>query len=179
MIRDYTNKASTDAVKFFTGIEVEKTKFHGLLTLFVVDTPEVKSIVQYAKDYKIGHIYLGANQSWKTYEAHDYMLVKPTIDSLLEANLNVTVDVPHNAPIQCLEPLFSNPRFQINFAVAIPYVDKLKDCAIIKIDDEDFNKTNTGVWCLPLSQIMTDTNYTGWKEYTKDTAIDDDREKNI
>ena len=56
---------------------------------------------------------------------------------------------------------------------------KLKDCAIIKIDDEDFNKTNTGVWCLPLSQIMTDTNYTGWKEYTKDTVIDDDREENI
>ena len=44
MIRDYTNKASTDAVKFFTGIEVEKTKYPANLLTKPLKKTDYKTI---------------------------------------------------------------------------------------------------------------------------------------
>jgi hypothetical protein len=44
--------------------------------------------------------------------------------------------------------------------------------ATIKFDDVDFNKTNPGVWCMPLDDAIQSRFFSDWDKYTGDTFIE-------
>jgi hypothetical protein len=41
----------------------------------------------------------------------------------------------------------------------------------LKIDDIDFDKTNPGVWCHPLNELLNKETFTNWDQYSKDEII--------
>ena len=49
--------------------------------------------------------------------------------------------------------------------------NKIKGTINIKLDDEDFEATNTGVWSTTIESIKVPNNYTGWDDYKKDKPV--------
>ena len=56
MKRNYESGV-TDAITFFTGIEIEHTPAHGMKTLFVVGEHDPYVIMELARNYKCQHLY--------------------------------------------------------------------------------------------------------------------------
>ena len=56
-------------------------------------------------------------------------------------------------------------------SVKLPYLQLLGYNATIKIDDIDFDKTNPGVWCHRLHQLMNIDRFTSWNDYESDTKV--------
>ena len=44
--------------------------------------------------------------------------------------------------------------------------------ATVKFDDVDFNKTNPGVWCVPLDVCVNKEHFSDWDKYVGDTFIE-------
>lgn len=171
MKRDYTDGIKTD-VDFFTGFEVETTPAHGLLTLFVVGTPDPYKIINLYHQYHCEHIYLGANQSFSILNSKDencwdqwYNMTK----TLLEQDMLVTLDfdLRYVNVIQS-SGLCEYNNFIPQISVKIPNIRNLNYNATLKIDDTDFKATNPGVWCHRLHDLQAIEKFTSWNEYGKD-----------
>jgi hypothetical protein len=59
------------------------------------------------------------------------------------------------------------------FISCTAYAEKYKNTMTIKVDDVGFNKTNTGVWCNPLSELMDPITKTEWSSYQTDEVIEE------
>ncbi len=169
MIRDYDGqKDSTATPNFFTGNEVEKTNCEGMKTLFVVGLQKVNEILETAKLNDCLHIYLGANQSFKgLYPIEVFTELAVQVFELTNAGLYVTLDtnvVNYALICKAFQAQVNNKRFTINISVPIEHIEMFRN-VYIKIDDTDFNNTNSGVWiarCDPKT-------FTPWAAYTNDS----------
>ena len=83
----------------------------------------------------------------------------------------MTVDVDPVTVPQELKSFLSNPRFSLTYAIVIPNIDKVKGTINIKLDDEDFEATNSGVWSTTIETIKVPNNFTDWEQYKKDKPI--------
>ena len=93
------------------------------------------------------------------------------IKECLNAKFHVTVDVdPVTVPEQ-IKQFLSNPKFSLTYAIVVPNINKIKGTINIKLDDEDFEATNTGVWSTTIESIKVPNNYTGWDDYKKDKPV--------
>lgn len=168
MIRDY-DTGVTDKVRFFIGTEVEHTKFHGLKTLFVVGRKSLEDIVNLATSNNIEHIFLGANHSWPelgTVEGPKF------VKHLLSVGFKVTVDCTFFEALGLSWHLEAHDNFCLIAQVRSPNVERLtKFNAYVKIDDNDFKATNSGVWVHDLKDILSDEHKTEWSKYTNDSII--------
>ena len=81
MKRNYESGV-TDAITFFTGIEIEHTPAHGMKTLFVVGVHDPYVIMELARNHKCQHIYFGANQSFKSKGINDTETWRPWEDMI-------------------------------------------------------------------------------------------------
>lgn len=162
-----------DDVKFFTGIEIEKTPAHSMPTLFVVGVQTTKDIT--ARLTKPGqHIYFGANHSFPKMDVNnsDWHQWEEMIKHYLDMGYICTLDVD----VSCVEGLIEGPLCEYrNFipmiSVKLPYLQHLGYNATIKIDDKDFDATNHGVWCHKLQSLLSEDHYTPWHEYRQDKVI--------
>lgn len=182
MKRDYDTGVHED-VTFFFGTEVEHTPAYNMQTLFVVGTPFVEEILRIAdntKEYldeskRVKHIYFGANQSFGTNGVNDVEGWRPweeMIKQCLDAGYWCTLDFDVSEAEGLLESgLTEYRRFIPQISVKLPYLTQLGYNATIKIDDKDFDATNPGVWCLPLSACTQRKYFTNWDSYTKDEII--------
>ncbi len=167
-------------ITFFIGTEVEHTPMHGERTLFVVGTPDKATIVQYAVDNEIKHIYCGANQSFDVKRMIDgYYHIERSdawenmVSFLLKAGFWVTLDIDIEFTEWMLECSFSqHNRFIPMLSAKIPYIDQLNYNACLKLDDKDFDKTNPGVWTHRVHDLKDKQLFTDWSKYTQDEILD-------
>jgi len=174
MKRDYDSGVHED-VTFFIGTEVEHTPAYGMKTLFVVGVHDEQVIITLAKNNNCNHIYFGANQSFGTDGVNDIGTWRPWEDMIkgcLDADFWCTLDFDVSEAEGLLESgLTENRRFIPQISVKLPYLTQLGYNATIKIDDKDFDATNPGVWCLPLSACTQRKYFTNWDCYTQDEII--------
>lgn len=162
-------------IKFFTGIEIEKTPAVGMETLFVVGVQDVNHILLMATNNNSKHIYFGANQSFSTKGKDDletWSVWENMINFFLSKNYWCTLDVD----VSEIEGLKSSQliewgTFIPQISVKIPEIHKLGYNATIKIDDIGFESTNPGVWCIPASELTQRKYFTDWNEYGKDKIL--------
>ena len=175
MQRDYETGSASD-VKFFTGVEVEKTPAHGMRTLFVTGLNDPSIIRDHAQDVK--HIFFGANHSFdpasQNHSADYYEEWEKMIEPFLKQDYWCSLDIPINAAEEFLEgPLVEYDRFIPQIRVPIPYIKLWNYNTMLKIDDKGFEATNPGVWCHSLHDLMDRSKFTEWNEYKNDKIVDD------
>ena len=159
-----------DEAVFFIGPEVETTPANGMKTLFVVGIRSIPLIIKLAKEQNCKHVYLGANQSFQKNKAWNKI-----IPELIDAGLRVTLDYPvdaHSYVVDLLkDSIGSHPYFIPMASCVIGNIETFNKNFTIKIDDEGFNVTNTGVWCHSASTLLDSNRYTPWSEYGGDQVI--------
>jgi hypothetical protein len=174
MERSTYSKAPEDnsKVEFFTGFEVEKTPAYYLETLFVVGLQPVEKVTAHLTD-SIRHIYFGANQSFtKETATNKWNEWTRLIRHFLDAGYMCTLDFDVSLVEDVLEcGLTENRRFIPQISVKIPYINLLGYNATLKIDDIDFDKSNPGVWCHRVHDLMDTEKFTDWEQYKSDTVI--------
>jgi hypothetical protein len=62
-------------------------------------------------------------------------------------------------------------NFVPQIRVSIPYIKLWNYNTMIKIDDNDFDATNPGVWTHSLHSLMSKRTFTDWDQYNKDQPI--------
>ena len=162
-------------VTFFVGKEVEHSPAYGEQTLFVVGTPPAEQIIELAKQFKCGHIYFGANQSFPNPEVNDREIWKAWEDMIMGILTNgylCTLDLDVRAAEGLVEsPLIEYNNFIPMISVKLPYIQMLGYNATIKLDDRDFAATNPGVWCHSLHDLRDRKKFTDWSKYTQDVTV--------
>lgn len=169
MERNYSTGTSSQAV-FFVGEEVEHTPAMYKRTLFVNGLHSPEKIMEHATEHSCDHIYFGANQS---FNGNNLLTWDAVIKSCLAENFWCTLDFDVQYMIDIHETgLCEYDRFIPQISVKVPYIKLLNYNAIIKIDDIDFNKTNPGVWCHRVHNLMDSDKFTGWDEYGNDVIVE-------
>jgi hypothetical protein len=172
MKREYTTGTS-EGVQFFTGYEIEHTPAQGMLTLFVTGLHDADEIIALAKLHEVEHIYCGANQSFKIVDGQEWDEWDKMVTKLLDANYWVTLDFDVKYVEGIHESVFAEKRrFIPMISVKLPYIKLLNYNATIKLDDTDFAKSNPGVWCHSVQDLMHRNAFTDWDQYGKDTVIE-------
>ena len=169
------NRDGHQAVSFFVGTEVEHSPAYGLRTLFVVGVQDPQIVLQQFNNNDCEHIYFGANQSFSTGGVNDadtWRAWESMINECLLKDFWCTLDFDVKEVEGLAEScLCESRKFIPQISVKIPYLNLLNYNATIKIDDTNFEATNPGVWCLPLSAATQRKYFTTWDLYTKDEII--------
>lgn len=157
-------------VAMFIGTELENSKMKGSTTLFVVGDEPVQEIIEQAKAHSVSHVYLCANKSFSPGLMGYYF---ETTTLLIDNGLFVTLDFPcyYFAMVQtAFNALLDNDRFIPMVNVELPKLETMKNFAM-RLDDIDFNKTNSGVWVINNDTISGNGCYTPWSDYSTDKII--------
>ena len=163
------------AVKYFTGFEVEHTICHGMKTLFVVGVQPIEEIIKLATEHEVQMIYFGTSQSFnptaitqEEYKPWDNMIL-PLLQTT-EFWVTLDFDVKHVEGVHESGYCDYN-RFVPMVSVKMPYIKLFNYNTTVKIDDLTWGATNTGVWSIPLTSLQQRRYYTHWDQYTQDTTI--------
>jgi hypothetical protein len=168
------NREGHEDVKFFTGVEVEKTPAFGKRTLFVVGVQTVDDIAHHMQHNgaRIEHIFFGANHSFEPKNNLDWQRWESMIQHFLERGYLCSLDIPMSAVTEFNEfGLCEYRNFVPQIRISIPYVRLWNYNTMIKIDDSDFDATNPGVWTHSLHTLMNRKAFTDWADYDKDQTL--------
>ena len=161
------------AVTYFIGTEVENTVMKGERTLFVVGVHPVDEIQRHADANNIRHLYFGTSQSFTPKTVGDWTDWNSMMEPLLKAGYWCTLDFDvEYAPELHEESWNEYKTFIPMISVKLPHIRLYNYHATVKIDDNTWGDTNTGVWCHPLNELLTRDVYTDWKDYVGDTPIE-------
>lgn len=177
MKRDYETGEAED-IRYFTGVEVEKTPAFGMKTLFVTGVQPVDEIKWWYNNEQCKHIFFGANHSFypgidfpKDADAWDKW--EDMIMPFLEDGIMCSLDLPYSHAEALLESrMIENDLFVPQIRIPLPYIKQYNYNTMIKIDDKDFNATNPGVWCHSLHDLMDREKFTDWTKYGLDKILD-------
>lgn len=164
-------------IQFFVGQEVEHTPMRGHPTLFVIGVQPVKDILKHVAHHPdgINHVYFGANQSFPRLTAADAKEWKAwsrMISDVLAEGLWVTLDLDISSVEGLVETgLCEHYNFIPMISAKLPYIDQLGYNAVLKLDDQDFQATNHGVWCWNVHELKHRGHFTNWSEYTQDERL--------
>jgi hypothetical protein len=170
------NREGHDNVQFFTGTEVEKTPAFGKRTLFVVGVQPVDEIAHHFDMNPLGieHIFFGANHSFHPDpdDHAEWQRWESMITHFLEKGYMCSLDIP----VKCVESfndtgLCEYRNFVPQIRVSIPYIRLWNYNTMIKLDDNDFDATNPGVWTHSLHSLMSRRTFTDWDQYNKDSTL--------
>lgn len=173
MKRDYKSGVAED-VKFFTGIEVEKTPAFGKRTLFVTGLHQVYEIEEILRNQseKIEHIFFGANHSFDPIANQDWEEWEHMIKHFLKCNYLCSLDIPLTAVEDFNDGcLCSYNNFIPQIRIPIPYLMLWNYNTMIKIDDKGFDATNPGIWTHSLQHLTNRNSFTDWRDYGNDEII--------
>jgi len=181
MNRNY-NTGVSDAVTYFTGIEIEHTPAFGLQTLFVTGVQSTQEIQDWLDDFAsyedtskhIKHIFFGANHSFNPVY-NDYAGWKQWDDMItffLDKDYLCSLDIPLSAVDEFHDGgLCEYSNFIPQIRVPIPYIKLWNYNTMLKIDDKDFKATNPGVWSHSLHSLMDRSKFTDWSQYNNDKIL--------
>lgn len=157
---------------FFTGYEVEHTVAYGMFTLFVVGTPPLDEIIDYAKSHSVEQIYFGTSQSFNPVTNDDWQKWDKCITGCLAQGFWVALDFDVKYAETIHEDGWTeHEKFIPMISVKLPYIKLYNYNTTLKIDDRTWGATNPGVWTHHLPSLMQRENYTHWDQYTSDTEI--------
>lgn len=163
---------SRQMVDYFVGTEVENTAMKGERTLFVVGIKPVDEIVQLCEQENIRHIYFGTSQSFHPHSPYDWAAWDDMIKPLLIKDYWVTLDFGVEYAKELHEESWCEYKtFIPMISVKLPNINLYNYHATLKIDDNTWGDTNTGVWCHPLNELLTRKVYTDWKDYAGDSPV--------
>ena len=169
------NTEERQAVKFFTGYEVEHTICYGMKTLFVVGVQSVEEILSLASQHDVDQIYFGTSQSFPSIDINDAAtwqiwehMIKECLDNDYWCTLDLDVAQAQGL-LECV--LVEYKRFVPMISVKLPYINQFNYNTTIKLDDRTWGATNPGVWTHHLQSLMNKESYTYWDQYTKDTEL--------
>jgi hypothetical protein len=168
------NREGHDNVDFFFGTEVEKTPAFGKQTLFVVGVQSSDDIAYHFDKNPRGveHIFFGANHSFDPKNNLEWARWEGMIGYFLERGYLCSLDIPISAVEQFNESgLCEYNNFIPQIRVSIPYVRLWNYNTMVKIDDNDFNATNPGVWTHSLHSLMSRETFTSWDQYSEDSTL--------
>jgi hypothetical protein len=168
------NREGHKDTKFFTGVEVEKTPAFGKRTLFVVGVQTVDDIAYHMQNYTSGieHIFFGANHSFDPQNNLDWQRWETMIQYFLERGYLCSLDIPISAVEQFNDTgLCEYNNFIPQIRVSVSYTKLWNYNTMLKIDDQDFDATNPGVWTHSLHSLMNREAFTDWSEYSKDQTL--------
>lgn len=174
------NREGHDNVNFFVGTEVERTPAFGKRTLFVVGVQPVAEIQDWLDDLNsyedqskhVKHIFFGANHSFCPDNNSEWAQWEGMIGHFLKKGHMCSLDIP----VKCVEEfndsgLCEYRNFVPQIRVSIPYVRLWNYNTMIKIDDNNFDATNPGVWTHSLHSLMSRRTFTDWDQYNEDTLV--------
>jgi hypothetical protein len=172
------NTEERQDVTYFIGTEVEHTAMKGEQTLFVVGVQPVDEIRKRADANGIKHLYFGTSQSFTPglnlpedagdWEAWDSMIIP-----LLKEGYWCTLDFDVVYSENVLESGYDEyNNFIAMISVKLPYLKQFNYNATVKLDDNTWGDTNSGVWCHSLHNLMDRKVYTDWNDYGLDTVIE-------
>lgn len=169
------NREGHNDANFFVGTEVEHSPAHGQRTLFVVGLQPKQEILARALNNGCPHIYLGANQSFNPGIAEDkWAAWDELVTGLLKDGIWVTLDF--DVSYASRDWFHDSGWCEYNnfipmISVKLPYIKLYNYNTTVKIDDTDFSKSNPGVWCHSLHNLMDRSRFTDWTKYTQDEVI--------
>ena len=168
---DIKDRRETD---MFVGTEVEKTPNFGTATLFVKGVLDVRRIEKKLKDLSLSHLYFGTTQSFVPMSEEDTKHWRTMIKYFLDKGYNCTLDydIKYIRVVQGMD-LEKYHNFTSMLSVKLPNVYRFNYNATLKLDDDHWGATNTGVWCHSLHDLRNRDSYTDWAEYTQDTPLED------
>ena len=181
MMRTYSTldgkTIKTDKAKFFINKEVEKTPMFGKPTLFVCGMQNLKKTIDHAQGNGIKHIYLGTGTTFRPETDQDWDDWDKYISGLLDEDFWVTLDFDLMLYGDSVLELgwTESRRFIPMMSLKLGYWKQWNmnsHNATVKFDDVDFNKTNPGVWCMPLDDAIQSQFFSDWDKYTGDTFIE-------
>ena len=168
------NREGHDNVNFFTGIEVEKTPAFGKQTLFVVGVQSVDDIAHHFNMNPSGieHIFFGANHSFYPQTPTEWDRWSAMIVHFLKLGYVCSLDIPVTHVEDFNDTCLCEYRnFIPQIRLSIPYVKLWNYNTMIKIDDNDFDSTNPGVWTHSLHSLMSRRTFTDWDQYSNDRLV--------
>jgi hypothetical protein len=168
------NREGHDNVQFFTGTEVERTPAFGKQTLFVVGVQPVDEIAHHfdMNPRGIEHIFFGANHSFDPKDNLEWARWEGMIGHFLEKGYMCSLDIPISAVEQFNDSgLCEYRNFIPQIRVSIPYIRLWNYNTMIKLDDNDFDATNPGVWTHSLHSLMSRRTFTDWDQYNEDSTF--------
>jgi hypothetical protein len=168
------NREGHQDVKFFTGVEVEKTPAYGKNTLFVVGVQSVDDIAYHLQNYTSGieHIFFGANHSFDPKNNLDWQRWEGMVGAFLSRGYLCSLDIPITAVADFNDTRLCEYRnFIPQIRVSVPYTKLWNYNTMLKIDDVDFDATNPGVWTHSLHSLMSRDTFTSWDQYSKDQTV--------
>ena len=173
MQRNYATGYKDD-VNVFSGLEIEHTPAYGKQTLFLARNDlTFDQIISLAVASDAEAVYFGANRSYM----HSHAMQLAQIHQLLDRGYWVTVDYPyelHRLVSKKFATCWTHEKFIPFCSIIFPYTEDDKQLCF-KVDDEDFNKTNTGVWSMSMADFKSKAGYTKWEEYKQDEPITEDK----
>jgi hypothetical protein len=166
------NRDGHDNVRFFIGPEVEHTPAFSKRTLFVVGKQPVADIMQFAREQKTPHIFMGANHSFAV-DSDPYW--DKTITELLDRGFWVSLDYEahlHGEVLKMLNKgIWQSRIFVPMLSIRIPHIQTSSQNLTLKFDDVDFKATNAGVWCLNHHEVTDSNRFTDWQDYGSDEVL--------
>jgi hypothetical protein len=93
----------------------------------------------------------------------------------LQRGYYVTIDYPyslHNKVQKQFNLVWNHEKFIPFCSIIFENVNK-DEKLCFKIDDIDFNKTNSGVWTMSMEDFRKKAGYTKWEDYKKDEPIEE------
>ena len=95
------------------------------------------------------------------------------IKALLKAGYGCTLDYDVFYVKEVLECGFDEHNNFVNMiSVKLPYIKQFNYNATLKLDDNTWGDTNSGVWCHSIHSLMDRRVYTDWRDYVGDEVID-------
>ena len=173
------NREGHENVKFFSGVEVERTPAFGKQTLFVVGIQPLQEIQDWLDDFNsfedqskhIGHIFFGANHSFHPANRLEWQRWESMIEPFLRNGYLCSLDIPITHVEEFNDGSLCDYRnFIPQIRVSIPYTKLWNYNTMLKIDDKDFDATNPGVWCHSLHSLMSRETFTSWDDYKGDST---------
>lgn len=165
------NRSGHDNVNFFYGTEVEKTPAYGKSTLFVVgiQTTEDIAAALASGPGSIEHVFFGANHSFDPQNNTDWAAWEGMVGYFLSRGYLCSLDIPITAVSAFNETgLCEFRNFVPQIRLSVPYIRLWNYNTMLKIDDQDFDATNPGVWCHRLHALQDPAVFTDWDAYNQD-----------
>lgn len=177
MMRTYDTEdgktITTDSATYFVNIEVEQTPAYKKNTLFVIGLPEAEEIIKYAYKYDCTNVYFGTGTTFNPEDTEDYKDWNIVMCDVLDEGFWVTLDfdlIPYGPAVKVMG-CNEYDRFIPMLSIKTPDLLGWNYNATVKLDDTDFRKSNPGVWCHRLHNLLDTEKFTDWSEYKGDTFV--------
>jgi hypothetical protein len=170
-------------IKFLVNTYQEHTLAYGKQTLTIFGEPDLEDIARVIAQYDdkdIEHLHFGAERSFActTLDAMEEWIAVITHFLTLDYWVTLEVDVSLVNLLQESQLLPWN-RFIPLLSIRIPFAYEMGYNASIKIDDVQFNHSNTGIWCHQIHDLLDYNRYTCWSDYKDDIMVTPDGKDEI